>query len=82
MTEASAAVNDFAFDVLGMKQLILNSALENKASQRIKETSGAEIIEVSDQPYNAGTLPSARWRLTAEAWAANRGRVQRSDNES
>jgi RimJ/RimL family protein N-acetyltransferase len=74
MSEASAAVNDFAFDVLQMKQIIVYSALDNTGSQRIKEKSGAEIIEIVDQPYVSGTLPSARWRLTAEAWAANRRR--------
>ncbi len=74
MKEAVCAVNDFAFDVLGMPELILNNAEPNLASHRMKELSGASIIARNENhPYCGGqTFTQIRWRLTAEAWRANR----------
>lgn len=77
MTEASAAATDFAFDVLEMSELYLYGAVENVASHRLREKSGAEIVEALDVDYVCGRLPSARWRLTPEAWRANRHRFGR-----
>ncbi|CAN5487224.1 GNAT family N-acetyltransferase [soil metagenome] len=72
MNEAAAAVNDFAFDVLGMEHLLLNNAEPNLGSHRLKEISGAEIIGREEKPFIGGTFPSVRWRLDADAWRANR----------
>ena len=68
MREAVAAVNDFAFDVLGMTELLLNNAQPNVASHRLKESCGAEILGIEDREYIGGTFPGVRWKLSAEAW--------------
>lgn len=71
MTEAVAAVNDFAFDVLRLPHLTLNNAEPNLGSHRLKETLGAEIIEINDAvAYVGGRFRQVRWRLTREAWKA------------
>jgi len=71
MTEAVAAVNDFAFGVLGMPHLTLNNAEPNLGSHRLKEASGAKIIEVNeDVAYVGGRFRQVRWRLTREDWDA------------
>ena len=68
MREAATAVNDFAFDELRMRELLLNNAAPNLASGRLKESAGAEIVAIEDTDYVGGTFPGVRWRLTAEAW--------------
>ena len=77
MREAASAVNDFAFDVLGMETLLLNNAAPNFASHRLKESAGAEVLSVEDKDYIGGTFPGVRWRLTAEAWRGNRNAMER-----
>lgn len=72
MREAVAAVNDFAFDVLGMTELFLNNAKPNAASHRLKESAGAEIVRIEDTDYVGGRFPGVRWRLTAETWRRHR----------
>lgn len=72
MKEAVAAVNDFAFGPLEMEALLLNNAEPNLASHRVKEISGAEIIGREERPFIGGTFTSVKWKLTAEAWRANR----------
>jgi [ribosomal protein S5]-alanine N-acetyltransferase len=75
MTEAVAAVNDFAFDVLRLPQLILNNAEPNIASHRLKEKAGATIVEIRDDvAYIGGIFREIRWTLTKEQWNANRHR--------
>lgn len=73
MTEAVFAVNDFAFDKVGMAHLTLNNAEPNQASHRLKEISGAKIIEINnDVPYVGGRFRQIRWRLTREDWVSHR----------
>ena len=73
MTEAMSAVNDFAFNVLGMPHLTLNNAEPNRASHRLKEISGAKIVEINDGvPYVGGRFRQIRWRLTREDWERHR----------
>jgi RimJ/RimL family protein N-acetyltransferase len=72
MTEAVAAVNDFAFDRLGMPEMLLGNARDNVGSHRLKEKAGAEIIGFEESDYVSGRLPSVKWRLTAEAWRKHR----------
>ncbi|MDR3687761.1 MAG: GNAT family N-acetyltransferase [Fimbriimonas sp.] len=75
MREAVAVVNDFAFEVLNLDALLLNNAEPNVASHRLKERSGAEILRIQeDEPFVSGRYPCVRWRLTREAWRANRQR--------
>ena len=71
MTEAMSAVNDFAFDVLGMPHLTLNNAEPNTGSHRLKEISGAKIIQINDDVlYVGGRFRQIQWRLTREDWRA------------
>jgi len=73
MIEAVAAVNDFAFDVLGVDKLILNNAEGNVGSHRLKEKAGATILEINDDvPYVGGIFRQIRWTLTREQWHAHR----------
>ncbi len=73
MTEAMSAINDFAFFELGMPHLTLNNAEPNTASHRLKEISGAKIVEINDDvPYVGGRFRQIRWRLTREDWEAHR----------
>ena len=72
MTEAATAVNDFAFDTLGMPYLLLNNAEPNLASHRLKERTGATILGTHEKPFIGGTFTSVRWKLTAETWRASR----------
>lgn len=75
MTEAVAAVNDFAFDVVGLPRLILNNAEPNLGSHRLKEKAGATIIEINDgERYVGGVFRQIRWTLTREQWHGNRDR--------
>lgn len=72
MREAASAVNDFAFEELGMTELLLNNAAPNLASHRLKASSGAEIVRIEDTEYIGGTFKGVRWRLTADAWRHRR----------
>lgn len=74
MKEAVFAVNDFAFETLGMPHLTLNNAEPNKASHQLKESSGAKIVAVNDDvPYVGGRFRQIRWRLTRADWDVHRG---------
>lgn len=74
MKEAIFAVNNFAFDELGLPHLILNNAEPNRASHRLKEISGAKIVAINDDvPYVGGRFRQIQWRLTRTDWEARRG---------
>ena len=73
MTEAVAAVNDFAFDVLELPSLRLNNAEANIASHRLKEKSGAVISKITeDVLFVSGKHRQMGWILTSEQWRAHR----------
>lgn len=72
MTEAAAAVTDYAFDTLQLAELILVSADANTASVRLKRQSGAVPIARGIGRFVAGDLPVTRWLLTREAWDKSR----------
>jgi RimJ/RimL family protein N-acetyltransferase len=73
MTEAVAAVNDFAFKVIGMESMRLGNALPNIGSRRLKEKSGAVLIEVDpDVEFVGGIYPEEIWNLSADEWFENR----------
>ena len=46
MTEAVKPVMDFAFKDLGFDQLVFTNAVGNERSRRIKEKTGARLIDV------------------------------------
>lgn len=68
VTEAAAAVNDFAFNVLHLPVLKLGNAVANQASSRVKHTQGATLLDVRNFNFVAGTLPCEFWELTREGW--------------
>lgn len=69
MSEAVAAVNDCAFDQLGFKVLILDNAVGNAASARIKGKSGARFLGMfPGQFVDPGVTEIEHWELTREAW--------------
>jgi RimJ/RimL family protein N-acetyltransferase len=73
MTEAAEVVTGFAFRELGWPFLYLNNAVENRASGRIKEKQGAELIAIEPCAYVSGPGERQVWRLTREAWLARSG---------
>lgn len=76
MREAVVAVNDFAFDDLELDFMLLNNAQPNRASSKLKESLGAQLISVEDKNFIGGRFPSEHWRLTAGAWRNQRPRRQ------
>lgn len=74
MKEAVRAVNNFAFNELRMDALILCNAEPNIASHRLKETTGAIETRREIRSYVGGEFTCVIWRLTREAWRANRDR--------
>jgi ribosomal-protein-alanine N-acetyltransferase len=76
MTEASDAVTDYWFKVLGFKVLRVPKAIANTASRRISEKQGMRVIATVERDYVCGKLPAEIWEITAEEWHARRsGRV-------
>jgi len=72
MTEAAEAVTGYAFQVLEWPFLYLTNAVANRASARVKEKQGAELIAVEPRDYVSGPGESQIWRLNREAWLARR----------
>jgi RimJ/RimL family protein N-acetyltransferase len=73
MTEAVAAVNDFAFETVGVETLRLGNAEPNVGSHQLKAKSGATLVEyVSDVLFIGGTFREEVWELTADQWRQNR----------
>ena len=73
MKEAVFAINEFAFNELGMARLLLNNAEPNQASHRLKEISGARIIAIEEHvPFIGGQFRRVRWLLTREDWQTHR----------
>ncbi len=68
MTEASKAVTDYWFDVLGFPLLRVPKAVVNTASRRISEKSGMRVVGVEDRDYVSGRLETEIWEITAEEW--------------
>lgn len=69
MTEAVEPVISYAFDHLGFEKLILANAVGNKASRRVKEKTGARLLEVRpakfvDPRYTEHEI----WELSKEDW--------------
>ncbi len=67
MSEAVASVNDFAFDTLGMKKLIVKNAKNNTASRRVKEKTGAVYLHDEELKHN-NCATAEVWEITPESW--------------
>lgn len=73
MKEAVAALNDYAFAELGFEKLVIKNAAENTASRRLKEKTGARLLETRPaNHYLGGCTQQEIWELTAADWHAYR----------
>ena len=72
MSEASTAITDFWFDVLGRKVFRVSKAAANTASRRISERSGMRVIRRQIEDYASGRLLTEVWEITREEWFERR----------
>ena len=68
MTEAISAVNDFAFNTLGIEQFYVCNVASNEGSRRVKQKTGAEFVGYIELAHHNGQSKSERWRVTRESW--------------
>lgn len=69
MTEAVKPVMDFAFDVLNLDEMIFANAVQNKASHRVKEKTGATLLEIRPGKYVDKSITKQEiWKLTKAEW--------------
>jgi [ribosomal protein S5]-alanine N-acetyltransferase len=68
MTEAVAAVNDFAFKTLGVESFHVCNAATNLASRRVKQKTGAEFAGYVELLHHSGQTKSEKWLVTRESW--------------
>ena len=79
MSEAVLAANDYVSDVLKLPIIRSGNATPNLGSRRIKEKSGAKLVEViPNQSFVEGTFDEEVWELTAEQWRENRSKFLRA----
>jgi ribosomal-protein-alanine N-acetyltransferase len=69
MTEAVQPVLGFAFEDLGFDRLVLTNAVGNERSRRIKEKTGARLIDIRpakfvEPSYSAHEI----WELNKSEW--------------
>jgi [ribosomal protein S5]-alanine N-acetyltransferase len=72
MTEAAERVTQYAFEDLGWDELWLCNRDTNAGSHRIKQKQGAEVVDLRPRDYVSGPGVSVTWRLTRQAWLAQR----------
>jgi RimJ/RimL family protein N-acetyltransferase len=72
MAEASTAVTDYWFDVLGKPVLQVPKARANKRSRLISEVSGMRVVEAFERDYVSGRHLAEMWEITREEWIARR----------
>lgn len=72
MTEAIAAVNDFAFLTLGLESFHVCNAQSNVASRRVKQKTGAEFIGFVELPHHNGESRAEKWKVTRDTWLRDR----------
>ena len=71
MSEATHAVNQFAFEELGFEELKLSNALGNTRSRKVKQRRGAEFLGTVESTFVDPSYTHAeRWRLTRQHWEA------------
>lgn len=73
MTEAVEPIMDYAFNNLGFEKLIFANAVGNIASRRVKEKTGARLLEVRPGKYvDPAYTEQEVWELTKESWLSFR----------
>mgnify|MGYP000959960047 CR=1 FL=1 len=68
MTEAIAAVNDFAFLTLGLESFLVCNAVSNVASRRVKQKTGAKFVGYIELAHHNGESEAEQWKVTRESW--------------
>lgn len=66
--EASDAITDYWFDVLGQPVLRVPKAVANAASRAISTGSAMRVIWRGEKDYVEGRLPTELWEITADEW--------------
>lgn len=66
--EASDAITDYWFDVLGQSVLRAPKAVANAASRAISTGSAMRVVWRGEKEYVEGRLPTELWEITAEEW--------------
>jgi RimJ/RimL family protein N-acetyltransferase len=72
MSEASQAVTDYWFDVLGFAVLRVPKAIANEASRRISVNSGMRVIATFERDFVGGRFAAELWEITADEWRSRR----------
>lgn len=75
MTEAVTCFQDFVFFELGVPEIVVANAKGNTASRRIKEKTGARLLDEIQLTHHSGQQVAERWVVTREAWGELRGRA-------
>ena len=75
MTEASDAVTDYWFEVLGKEVLRIPKAVANPASRRISAKRGMRVIARFEKQFVSGTQLAELWEITRDEWRAQRART-------
>lgn len=71
MTEAVEPVMNYAFNELGFEKLIFANAVGNEKSRRVKEKTGARLIDVRPAKFvNPKYTEHEIWELTKSEWQA------------
>ncbi len=69
MTEAAARLNEFVFNELGWDKIIFDNAKGNHRSARIKEKTGARLIDLTPAEFVDPVLTEMEyWELRREDW--------------
>lgn len=73
MAEASAAVTEYWFEVLGRPLMRVPKAAPNLASRRISERTGMRLVRTDEGRFVAGRFAKEIWEITREEWLEIRG---------
>ena len=68
MTEAVGLFQDFVFTELGIESFVVLNAVDNPASRKIKEKTGAKFLDEVHSLHRNGTTRTERWLVTRQAW--------------
>lgn len=68
VTEAVAAVNDFAFDVLGFETFTVENVFGNIGSRKVKQKTGARLVSNHKRHFVCGECDTEVWEVTKEGW--------------
>ena len=65
---------DYLFFDLGIDRIIVDNAIDNTASRRVKKKTGATLIGPGILRHRNGEDRTERWEVTRASWAKHRGR--------